>query len=159
MVIEDTAIRELNSPEFDFLLLADRAEAINGKLYVMGGAWDRLTVQNFQLPSLISIAMGILVPWNACNVQQVLRLQIVDSDEQAIGFQAQLGFITGRPPWIEQGAIQRTLLAIPALGVKFPGPGNYVLVASINDAGQKRARFTVLQAQQSLPGPIQPAPP
>ena len=28
--------------EVDFLQLADRAEVLEGKLYMMGGAWDRL---------------------------------------------------------------------------------------------------------------------
>ena len=32
--------------EIDFMLLADKAEVLGGKLYMMGGAWDRLTIND-----------------------------------------------------------------------------------------------------------------
>ena len=34
-------------PEIDYLLVADRAEVVSGKLYLMGGSWDRITPPQF----------------------------------------------------------------------------------------------------------------
>ena len=36
---------DLGSPEIEWLILADEAELVNGKLYMMGGGWDRITAQ------------------------------------------------------------------------------------------------------------------
>ena len=34
--------------EIEFLILADYAEAINNKLYIMGGAWNQITAPMFE---------------------------------------------------------------------------------------------------------------
>ena len=40
----------LEQVEIDFLLLADKAEILNGKLYMMGGAWDRIHLKETEVP-------------------------------------------------------------------------------------------------------------
>lgn len=146
MVTGGADIQQLNELEIDFLMLADRAEAVNGKLYLMGGAWDRLFVQNFALQNLISIAVGILVPWHATNTQHTLTLEIVDSDEAPIGFRVEAGFAAGTPPWSERGETQRVILALPGVPVQLSRPGQYVINASINGTRRKRVRFTAADA-------------
>jgi hypothetical protein len=54
---------DVGHPKIEFLVLADRAEVSGGKLYMMGGCWDRV-----QLPSLepramfpAGVAMRVLV--------------------------------------------------------------------------------------------------
>lgn len=45
---------EVGHPRIEFLLVADRAEVSGGKLYLMGGCWDRV-----QLPALdVSAVLG-----------------------------------------------------------------------------------------------------
>ena len=57
----------LEQVEIDFLLLADRAEVLNGKLYLMGGAWDRRQIRDIDSPVSLTIVVGVLVPWNLTN--------------------------------------------------------------------------------------------
>ena len=66
--------------EVDFLLLADRAEVLNGKLYMMGGAWDRRNIRDIAAPVPLSIVVGVLIPWNLTNEPHQLRLRIEDED-------------------------------------------------------------------------------
>ncbi len=147
------AIQELNELSVDFLILADRAEALNGKLYVMGGAWDRVFIADFQQPATISFAVGVLVPWNATNMQHTLVITVVDPDENPIDFRAELGFVVGRPPWAHQGETQRAILALPAVPVRFPQAGTYVLSATLDGVRRKRVDFVAVDVKA---GPLPP---
>ena len=129
--------------EIDFLLLADRAEAINGKLYTLGAAWDRIGVNDFTKPLNISVALGVLVPWNATNQNHKVTLTLRDADGNLIDFRIDASFIAGRPAFLN-GETQRVLLAVPAASVILPGPGTYALAASINDIDLKVVRFSAV---------------
>jgi len=139
----------------DFLLLADRAEVVNGKLYAMGAAWERIGVADFNQPLTISFALGVLVPWNATNRQHSVVLTMHDADGQPLDFRVEASFVTGRPPGLN-GETQRVLLAVPGASVVLRGPGNYVLSATIDGMEAKAVRFTAVAAQ---PGPPPPEPP
>ena len=47
------------------LLLCDFAEAVNGKLYVMGGGWNILFAPG--QPVTMSVAAVLAVPWDRTN--------------------------------------------------------------------------------------------
>ncbi len=53
----------------DYLLVADGADAVGGKLYLLGGGWDRLMVPQLPGPPAVpfAVALGINVPWNLTN--------------------------------------------------------------------------------------------
>jgi hypothetical protein len=142
--------------EVDFLLLADRAEAVNGKLYMLGGAWERIGVADFAQPLTISIALGVLVPWSQTNMSHTVGLTLRDADGRWLDFRIEASFVTGRPPFLS-GEVQRVLMAIPGQSVVLPGPGNYVLVASLDGAEAKSVRFSAVQAQPPAAGPPRPA--
>ena len=136
--------------EIDFLLLADRAEAINGKLYTLGAAWDRIGVNDFTKPLNISVALGVLVPWNATNQNHKVTLTLRDADGNLIDFRIDASFIAGRPPFLN-GETQRVLLAVPAASVILPGPGTYALAASINEIDLKVVRFSAVAGTSTTP--------
>jgi hypothetical protein len=128
-------------PEIDFLMIADRAEAINGKLYVMGGAWDTISVPDLGLPISFSVALGINIPWNATNEPHRLRLLVQDADGGGLAeFEAE--FVAGRPPHLALGSLQRMLFAA-GVTVLLPRPGVYAVVAFLNG---REARRTIFQA-------------
>ena len=51
------------------MLLADAAQEVNGKLYVLGGGWS---VTGPDLPPM-AIAIKLDVPWSAANAQHAVR--------------------------------------------------------------------------------------
>lgn len=140
-----------DQPGVDFLILADRAESINGKLYLMGGVWDQIGVIDFSKPVVFSIALGILIPWNATNLDHKLRVRLLDEDSNQL-FSVDGGFKVGRPPQLPQGASQHNVLAITVSAV-LPKPGTYSVEAAINEAEQRTTTFFAFQA----PHPSVPA--
>lgn len=157
---DDRALAALTTPSVDFLLLADRAESINGKLYIMGGAWDRLMVEDLQAVSIVSFALGILVPWNATNQPHSATLAIEDADGVSIGFGATVEFTQGRPAWSAQGDAQRVVLAMPAVALRFPHYGRYAVRAMVNGVPARTVSFTVAPPPNQPPHPHHPlAPP
>ena len=136
-------IGRLSDPRIDFFILADRAEAVNGKLYMMGGGWTQTYVQDFQQAVPISFALGILVPWNATNQQHMVQIMIEDPDGRTpISFTLQAQFVAGRPATAQAGEVQRVLLAVPVTPVLFPAPGAYEVVARVG-ADERRVAFSV----------------
>jgi hypothetical protein len=134
-------------PTIEFLILADHVEAINGKLYMMGGGIENYGVLDFGAPIIVGFAVSIQVPWHATNRQHTVSVSIQSSDGIALGgLDGQ--FSVGRPPTIEDGASQRTMIAAK-MPLTLPAPGTYVVLASIN--GQPGTRVTFRAAQVALP--------
>jgi hypothetical protein len=101
------------------LLLADAAEAVNGKLYVLGGGWS-VTGPG---PVPFAIALKIEVPWDQANVRHELRLELLDSDGRPVLLQQEpegdatplvIGgsFEVGRPPGLPAGTPLDSVLAV-----------------------------------------------
>ena len=127
-------------PEIEFLILADRVEAINGKLYVMGGAWDRLQIADFGQPVSFGLAVGVLVPWGQTNQEHPLHIYVEHEDGTVIPPDIQARVNMGRPPIAVLGQSFRALIAVNGVW-KLPGPGTYRVQASIGDREPKRTVF------------------
>ena len=56
----------------EWLILADSAEVVGGKLYLMGGGWDRLTVHSQPAKKNLAVALALRVPM--ARDQQAARL-------------------------------------------------------------------------------------
>ena len=128
--------------EVEWLILADSAQVVGNKLYVLGGGWDRLTV-NTKFPAAhhIGIAVAIKVPWHRTNEQHQFEIEIASEDAVTI---AKVGgnFEVGRAPGIPQGQDQRIQLAVEA-NLTFAKPGVFVIMAKIDGEEQTRVPFHV----------------
>ncbi|HEY7207530.1 MAG TPA: hypothetical protein VH416_04750 [Gaiellaceae bacterium] len=88
------------------LLLCDHAEAINGKLYVMGGGWTVLYAAD--RPVNISVAAIVAVPWDQTNRRHQIGLDLLDGEGVAVEIDGQPvalsgEFEVGRPPGVKPG--------------------------------------------------------
>jgi hypothetical protein len=91
------------------LLLADAAQAVEGKLYILGGGWS-LTGP---APTPFAIAMYLQVPWDQTNTEHQFRLGLLDADghpvmariddENEAPLVIEGSFEVGRPPGIRPG--------------------------------------------------------
>jgi hypothetical protein len=68
-------------PAVDFAMLADSVQAVQGKLYILGGGWDTLYVGSFPArhPSL-AIALRLKVPWSTTSGQLRIGVELQDAD-------------------------------------------------------------------------------
>ena len=122
-----------DSISLDYMLVADSAQVLSGKLFVLGGGWDRLLVPELPgRPALpFSVAVGIVVPWSLTNRTFAFSLELADADGAVIDDLVAGEFEVGRPPGLRPGASQRFQIAGPA-GPEFPSEGRYVIQCQVN---------------------------
>ena len=129
--------------EIDFMLLADKAEVLKGKLYMMGGAWDRIQVKHLEAPVALSIVIGVLVPWNLTNEPHRLQISIKDEDGNQIPPTAQATINVGQPVASTKGQLFRAT-AVLSNQWALPKTGAYTVVASVSGQHQKQITFYAL---------------
>lgn len=140
----DEFVRSLNQPEIDFVIIADRAEVVGGKLYLMGGGYDRILLKDEPPHAFtLSFAVGVMVPWNACNQEHRITFAVEDAEGKDIGFTAEVGFNVGRHPSMAPGESQRVMIAPPQAAVAFPGYGTYFLRVTLNGVSHKKEAIYV----------------
>jgi hypothetical protein len=135
-------------PELEFLLLADHAEAMNGKLYLMGGGWDRRAIADLRQTQTFAVALGVLIPWNDTNRPIPLAMTLRDVDGVDVVQPLQTQIVLGRPATATPGQKLRYMLAINYQLV-FAHPGQYVVEARAGTGPAKRVSFFV----DALPAP------
>ena len=91
------------------MMLADSAQAVGGKLYILGGGWSITG----PLPCPSAIAALIHVPWNETNRKHGVKVELVDEDYRPVLVPTPQGdaplviqgdFEVGRPPGIVPGS-------------------------------------------------------
>lgn len=142
----------LDRPQIDFLILADRAEAINGKLYLMGGGWTQWSWPDFSQPISFGIAVGVLVPWNATNEEHTLSVFIEHEDGTRIEPQITAKLNVGRPASSVRGQSFLTVIAVNG-SWKLPGQGMYRAVAALGEDERRHASFRAVQIAAQAPTP------
>ena len=131
----------------EWLILADYAQAIANKVYIMGGGWDRLTVNDaFPRMQNVGIAASVIVPWNETNQETVLEIEALTEDGVSI-VKVEAKFNVGRPANYPNGQDQRAQLALN-LPLSFKEPGTYVIVARLQGQEEVKTVFNV------VPGPM-----
>jgi hypothetical protein len=137
----------------EWLILADYTEIIGGKLYLMGGGWDRLTVNSaFPLTKPVGMAAAFRVPWNETNQPQNVEIEIQTDDGESVG-KVGAQFEVGRPPGMKAGQDQRFQLAAN-VPLTLRRPGGYVIVARVEGQEAGRVPFNVM-AGPALEAPRQ----
>jgi Family of unknown function (DUF6941) len=128
------------------MLLCDWAEEINGKLYVMGGGWNRLTRR--APASTMALAVLVQVPWDRANMPHTLKASLMTEDGQPVTQEGKEVTVegkmeVGRPPGIRPG----TALAAP-FALRFEGlliePGVYTWRLEVDGAELSRSSFEVV---------------
>jgi hypothetical protein len=108
------------------MMLADAAQEVNGKLYVLGGGWS-ITGPT---PPPMAIALKLDVPWTDAGKLHDFRLVLVDADGHQVvapagdGVEASGQFEVARPPGLPAGTDIDLALAV-TIGPLPLAPGRY----------------------------------
>ncbi len=131
----------------EWIIMADSAEVVNGKLYLMGGGWDQLVInQQFPVQQLISVAISFSVGWEETNIQHPMEVRIEDMEGKQL---ARVNGVieSGRPRGITPGQSQRVQLAFK-LPLRFEQPDTFSVTAYINDEMAARTNFRITAGRQ-----------
>ncbi len=132
----------------EFMLMADGAQAVGGKLYVLGGAWTHLWISEFPgRPSPpVAVAVGLRIPYNQTNRRFRLALEVVDADGNRIDEPATGEIEVGRPPGLRPGASQRFVMTA-LVNSEFPEAGRYLVRALIDEEEKSSTWFEVAKTE------------
>lgn len=130
--------------DVEWVILADFAEVIGNKLYLQGGAWDKLTINSgMPVTRAVGIAASIVVPWNETNQNATIEIDVATEDGESIA-SIKAEFRVGRPADIPAGQNQRTQIA-GNLPLTLPAAGTYSLVAKLDGEERARTWFNVVE--------------
>lgn len=138
----------------EFLILADGAEATNGKIFILGGGVDRHAAASFDpvAPLQADIACSVLVDWGEANRTFAVALKIVDEDEK-VAVALEFTMESGRPPGAKPGQALRTLMAVRG-PFPIPHPGGFKVTMELNGVIQEPPfRFWVDQVDAAPVAP------
>jgi uncharacterized protein DUF6941 len=127
------------------MILADFVEALNGKLYIMGGGW---TAWRGSEPVACGVGLVLAVPWTDTNVKHALCIELVHEDGGAVGdlegnpIRIDSEFEVGRPPGHVAGDPITSALAFRFGGLPLPS-GGYQFSFSVDGTQLARAQFRV----------------
>jgi hypothetical protein len=142
--------------ELTTAMLADGAHVAGGKLYVLGGQWDRLVVATFptQHPSM-AVVLVIKVEYTEAPKTYQLNIELT-LDGQPLDVMATGPMMTGHAPGQVAGAPQFVPLALPFNNVTFSAPGRYEWVVTADETELGRVPIEVIQG--IIPGLPQAVP-
>lgn len=64
--------------KIEYALLADAAQAVGGKIYVLGGGWNMFRSPSFPAPVQLAIAIGLGFTFNEIGIKYPLNVVIAD---------------------------------------------------------------------------------
>jgi hypothetical protein len=127
-------------------MLADSAQVQSGKLYVLGGGFDTISVR--QLPATHrSVSLAMVAEVGPDERQQDLELvvELVDEDGADLGVMAKGKLRVGAPPNLPPGSPSIVPIVSPFHNVTFAEAKGYAFVVSMNGTELARVKFRVVK--------------
>lgn len=132
-------------PSVDVALLADAVQASQGKLFILGGGWDVLTVRSLPArhPSM-GIGLRVRVPWGWPGDSVRLDVELQDEDGKSVLPSSLSAPVpVRRPNHLPEGQDLTVVRALTFTNLVFRSEGGYSFVISIDGEVKERLRFLV----------------
>jgi hypothetical protein len=137
------------------IVLADAAQAIDNKLYILGGGWS-VTGPD---PTPSALAIALKVPWDEANERHEMRVELLDSDGGAVAVGPEPDearpvvieshFEVGRPPGLKPGTPIDLAFAVNLGPVPLPPGGRFEWRLSID--GHSEAHWHAAFSTRAAP--------
>ena len=115
----------------DFVILADFAQAVQGKLSVIGGGWNLHNATQYPSTLHFGLGIGILVPWPETNRKHKFNF-VIRASEGAELASGGGDFEVGRQPGLPPGMTQRVVIGLSGQ-LQIPQPGSYEVAVTAAD--------------------------
>ena len=128
-------------------MLADAAQVVAGKLYVLGGGIDIVTVRTF--PALIlSLSVVIVAEMGPGDRNRDLEisLTLADEDGKPMGVGSRGTVRVGDPSLLPAGSFSSVPLVGTFSGLRFEKPGGYVFIIEHDGKPIGRLPFRIREA-------------
>jgi hypothetical protein len=127
------------------VFVADNAETVNGKVYVMGGFWTRILADQ---PVPMAIAAVLQIPYDQTNMKHSFLIRLMTEDGRPYPIDNPMSMEgeveVGRPPGMRKGEESNVPLALRAGAVQL-AQGGYRVELLANDAVIASVPFTAMR--------------
>jgi len=125
--------------KIEYALLADAAQAVGGKIFVLGGGWNLFRSPNFPAPVQLAVAIGLGFTSNEVGIKCPISVVIADDAGVPIIPEVKGQVETGQTaPDMPQTASVKIPVAIN-INLSLPHPGTYGIVVT---AGSSTAQLS-----------------
>jgi hypothetical protein len=141
------------------MLLCDFAEAVNGKLYIVGGGWSMLT--KVRPTANMSLAVKLSVPWSRANERMHVEAALITDQGEPVTVVADDGedrpilaggdIELGRPPGLRHGTPLDATFAMNFEGLNLEA-GGYVWELRVGSDVAAHVPFQVVVPTFPIPG-------
>ena len=131
--------------DVEYALLADSAQVVQGKLYMLGGGIDQIGAYNFPaVHPFLTLAMAIKVYPAECGREHKLEIEVWDQDGTRIGPHLEAKFSTDRR---KDDPMKHSLvqLVLNFAQPKFDRPGDYAFQILLNGEMRKTLPLTLVR--------------
>ena len=127
-------------------MLADAAQVQNGKLFILGGGFDTISVRS--LPAVhrsLTLAMVAEVDPDERQRDLELLIALIDEDGGAVGVEAKGRLRVGAPPNLPPGSSSIVPIVSPFHNITFSEAKGYAFVVTLEDRELARIGFRVVE--------------
>lgn len=136
-------------PRVDCFLLADAAQVADGKLYILGGGWERLVVPQLPVTRQVELAVRVIVPWTETNRPLHFEVQLESEDgELLLDPPGKPEITVGRPVHLREGSEQAVPFVMKIGGVTLKQAGRYAFTLRYEGEELARTAFEVVLKQR-----------
>jgi hypothetical protein len=129
----------LKKMKIEFALLADAAQAVGGKVFVLGGGWNLFRAASYPAPVQLAIAIGLGFSSDEVGIKYPLNVVIADEAGVPVVPEMKGQVETGQPaPDVPKTASVKIPVAIN-INMSLPHPGAYGIVVT---AGSSTAQLS-----------------
>ena len=132
---------------------ADHAVVESGKLYVNGGAWNRVAYPSYPAVQAVGVAAVLHIPWRAHNQSHAFLIEFEDADGLKMPAQLEDHFQASLPADARAGDYSVLPVSVMVNGFVFQRPGEYAAVLSVDGTEISRWRWRAVQTV-GVPGAI-----
>ena len=125
----------------DCFMLCDGVQVANGKLFILGGGWSRLTTSTLPVQRSLELAVRVVVPWLETNRPISFKLHLEDEDGRALLPEPVTAEVrVGRPATLADGSDQSVPFVLRIGNANLARSGRYIL--SLRQGEETVARTT-----------------
>jgi len=135
------------------MMLCDFAQVADGKLYILGGGWSQINMQDPDAPVFVTLAVDLSIPWDLANRPIPIAVDLVTEDYEPFvprGEEEPLrmegGITVGRPPWARAGVPLHIPLVFPFPPIFGLQQGGYVVRLFVDGNDTETAPFQIVPA-------------
>ncbi len=120
--------------KIEYAVLADAAQAVGGKMFILGGGWNVFRVANYPAPVQLAVAVGLGFTSNEVGIKYPLSLVIADEAGVPIVPEMKGQVETGQPASDTPKGLSVKVPVAINMNLAVPRPGRYGIVVTVGSS-------------------------